>query len=75
VSGFKVVDPISNAAFTPSYSTRTLHIIGKNDVIVVEERSRLLVEVSENGQVEEHSGGRYRCIALTSINDHDRFAI
>jgi len=59
VSGFKVVDPISNAAFTPSYSTPTLHIIGKNDIIVIEERSRLLIEVSDKKRIEEHDGGHF----------------
>jgi hypothetical protein len=41
----------------PSYSTPTLHILGKTDIVVIEERSRQLIEVSENSQVEEHNGG------------------
>jgi hypothetical protein len=42
---------------SPSYSTPTLHVIGKNDIIVIEERSKTLVEVSDNKRVEEHDGG------------------
>lgn len=42
---------------SPSYSTPTLHVIGKNDIIVYEERSKALVEVSANRRVEEHDGG------------------
>ena len=41
----------------PGYSTPTLHILGKTDIVVVEERSRQLIEVSENPRVEEHDGG------------------
>jgi hypothetical protein len=39
--------------------TPTLHVIGKTDIIIVEERSMLLVEVSGNARVEEHEGGGY----------------
>ncbi|KAF9448267.1 hypothetical protein P691DRAFT_56168 [Macrolepiota fuliginosa MF-IS2] len=59
VSGFKLTDPICDILFTPSYSTPTLHVIGKNDVVVIEERSRKLVEVSSNKRVEEHEGGHF----------------
>ena len=45
--------------FDPPYTTPTLHVIGKTDIIVVEERSMLLVEVSGNARVEEHEGGGY----------------
>jgi hypothetical protein len=44
---------------SPSYSTPTLHVIGRNDVIVIEERSKVLLEVSANKRVEEHDGGVY----------------
>lgn len=39
--------------------TPTLHIIGKNDIVVIEERSRKLIEVSANSRVEEHEGGHF----------------
>ncbi|PPQ67957.1 hypothetical protein CVT26_005837 [Gymnopilus dilepis] len=56
VSGFRVKDPSINHVFEPSYSTPTLHVLGKTDVVVVEERSRQLIEVSANARVEEHEG-------------------
>ncbi|KAG6335828.1 hypothetical protein ID866_3264 [Astraeus odoratus] len=59
VSGFKVSDPISNKIFGDSYETPTLHVLGKTDVVVVEERSRALLRVSSNARVEEHDGGLY----------------
>lgn len=57
VAGFKPPGEVSAALFEPSYATKTLHVLGKNDVIVVEERSRTLVERSANGRVEWHDGG------------------
>ena len=57
VSGFRLNDPFSLELLMPSYSTPTLHILGKMDTVVVEERSRQLIEVSENSRVEEHNGG------------------
>ncbi|TFK45046.1 serine hydrolase FSH [Crucibulum laeve] len=59
VSGFRVNDPICDPIFTPSYSTPTLHIIGKTDIVVVEERSKQLVDMSSNKRVEEHEGGHF----------------
>ncbi len=57
VAGFKPPGPTSDALFLPSYSTQTLHVLGKNDVIVVEERSKTLLDVSSNKRVEWHDGG------------------
>lgn len=57
MSGFRLNDPFSLELLMPSYSTPTLHILGKTDTVVVEERSRQLIEVSENSRVEEHNGG------------------
>ncbi|EIW69009.1 hypothetical protein TREMEDRAFT_39324 [Tremella mesenterica DSM 1558] len=37
----------------------TLHVIGKNDVIVTEERSRGLIAQCENARVEYHEGGHF----------------
>ncbi|KDQ56391.1 hypothetical protein JAAARDRAFT_70691 [Jaapia argillacea MUCL 33604] len=59
VSGFFPPGSISQALLKPSYSTPTLHVLGRNDVIVVEERSRKLVEVSQERRVEEHDGGHF----------------
>ncbi|KAF8870469.1 serine hydrolase FSH [Infundibulicybe gibba] len=59
ISGFKLVDPIVTPLFVPSYSTPTLHVIGRTDIVVVEERSRLLIDVSSNKRVEEHEGGHF----------------
>lgn len=59
VSGFRLNDPFCHPLFTPSYSTPTLHILGKTDVVVVEERSKQLIDVSSNKRVEEHAGGHF----------------
>ncbi|KAF8911612.1 serine hydrolase FSH [Gymnopilus junonius] len=59
VSGFKLKDPSCDALFTPSYSTPTLHVLGKTDVVVIEERARQLIAVSANARVEEHEGGHF----------------
>jgi hypothetical protein len=58
VSGFRMVgDPIVDAIYETTFSTPTLHIIGKNDVVVIEERSHQLAKISTNARVEEHDGG------------------
>ena len=57
VSGFKVNDPLASEIFGQSYATPTLHVLGKTDVVVVEERSKILLDVSVNARVEEHEGG------------------
>ncbi|KAJ7135459.1 serine hydrolase FSH [Mycena crocata] len=59
VSGFRVSGSIADTIFATNYSTPTLHIIGKTDIIVVEERSQKLVNVSTNARVEEHDGGHF----------------
>ncbi|KAI6046426.1 serine hydrolase FSH [Pisolithus marmoratus] len=59
VSGFKVSDPISDKIFGGSYETPTLHVLGKTDVVVVEERSKALLSVSANARVEVHEGGHF----------------
>ncbi|KAF8141202.1 serine hydrolase FSH [Boletus edulis] len=59
VSGFKVNHPLASDIFGQSYATPTLHVLGKTDVIVVEERSRALLDVSANARVEEHEGGHF----------------
>ncbi|KAJ7216518.1 FSH1-domain-containing protein [Mycena pura] len=59
VSGFRLPGPIGDVVFSSNYTTPTLHIIGRNDVVVIEERSRQLVRASENARVEEHDGGHF----------------
>jgi hypothetical protein len=57
VSGFKIAGDISAAVFSEGYATPTLHVLGKNDIVVVEERSRGLINISTEKRVEEHEGG------------------
>lgn len=59
ISGFKLIDPLTEALWEGGYSTPTLHVIGKTDVVVVEERSRALLQVSNDQRVEDHSGGHF----------------
>ncbi|TFK49246.1 FSH1-domain-containing protein [Heliocybe sulcata] len=59
VSGFRPTGALCAALFTPSYSTPTLHILGKGDIIVVEERSQGLINVSSNKRVLVHDGGHF----------------
>ncbi|THV05713.1 hypothetical protein K435DRAFT_744632 [Dendrothele bispora CBS 962.96] len=59
VSGFKLLDPLAHEVFGSGYSTPTLHIIGKTDVIVTEERAKTLMDISFNKRVEEHEGGHF----------------
>ncbi|OSC99607.1 FSH1-domain-containing protein [Trametes coccinea BRFM310] len=58
-AGFRPHSPLCDAIFLPSYATPTLHILGRNDVIVVEERARTLIDVSSNARVEYHDGGHF----------------
>ncbi|KAI0656047.1 serine hydrolase FSH [Cubamyces menziesii] len=58
-AGFRPKSPLCDSIFLPSYSTPTLHILGRTDVIVVEERSKTLVDVSSNKRVEWHDGGHF----------------
>jgi len=59
VSGFRLKASFCEPFFTPPYSTPTLHVLGRNDVVVVEERSKQLIDVSANARVEEHDGGHF----------------
>ncbi|CAL1711545.1 unnamed protein product [Somion occarium] len=59
VAGFKPIGPLSEAIFQSSYSTPTLHVLGRMDVIVVEERAKTLLDVSANKRVEWHDGGHF----------------
>jgi len=59
VSGFRLRDPFCDPLFDGQYSTPTLHVIGRNDIVVHEERSKLLVDASSSKRVEEHDGGHF----------------
>ena len=56
-AGFRPKSPLCDAIFLPTYATPTLHVLGRTDVIVVEARSRTLLDVSANKRVEWHDGG------------------
>lgn len=62
--------------FEPAYTTPTLHVVGKTDVVVVEERSRMLIDVSSNKRVEEHEGGEYIQMLVMPRNSfwHGKFS-
>ncbi|KAK7033988.1 Family of serine hydrolases 3 [Paramarasmius palmivorus] len=59
VAGFKARDPIGDTILSPGFSTPTLHILGKTDVIVTEERAKTILDVTINKRVEEHEGGHF----------------
>ncbi|KAK0506446.1 FSH1-domain-containing protein [Armillaria luteobubalina] len=59
VAGLRITDPLVDVLFNPTYSTSTLHIIGKTDTIVTSDRSQELIDVSSNKRIEEHDGGHF----------------
>ncbi|KAF7292784.1 FSH1 domain-containing protein [Mycena indigotica] len=59
VAGFRLRGAIGDAVYSQMYKTPTLHVLGRNDIIVIEERSRTLIAVSENARVEQHDGGHF----------------
>ncbi|KAG1739100.1 serine hydrolase-domain-containing protein [Suillus paluster] len=59
VSGFKAPGSLSAEIFGTSYSTPTLHVLGRTDVVVIEERTKDLIDLSHNKRVEEHQGGHF----------------
>ncbi len=58
VSGFKAAD-VSLGPIVNSYTTPTLHVIGRTDVVVVPERSQTLIDASLNRRIEYHDGGTF----------------
>lgn len=73
VAGYRPSGPIRTPLFTPSYSTPTLHILGRTDVVVVEERSNQLIEVSAKQRVEHHPGGTFSvCLRRGYTEDRAR---
>lgn len=78
VSGFLIrgprlsweADSESKAAIAaPEYgfalSTPVLYVVGRNDIVVPMERSRILVQHSKFNRVEEHNGGGF-CLLRNS---------
>jgi hypothetical protein len=66
VAGYLPSGPIRTPLFTPSYFTPTLHVLGRTDVVVVEERSKQLLEVSAVKRVEYHPGGTFAFVCARS---------
>jgi hypothetical protein len=48
---------LADLLFEQSYNTPTLHILGRTDVIVVEERAKTLLDVSAGKRAIWHDGG------------------
>ncbi|KAG7442929.1 FSH1-domain-containing protein [Guyanagaster necrorhizus] len=59
VAGFKIADPLSDIVYNPTYATPTLHVLGRTDIIVTEERANGLLKVSANKRIEGHDGGHF----------------
>lgn len=59
VSGFKPVDDNLGPLFSTPITTPNLHVLGRNDTIVVPERGKTLVDVCKDPRVEEHEGGHF----------------
>ncbi|KEP48528.1 serine hydrolase [Rhizoctonia solani 123E] len=59
VSGFKPVDNNLGPLFFTPITTPNLHVLGRNDAIVIPERGKTLVDVCKDPRVEEHEGGHF----------------
>lgn len=61
VGGFLPVprEPDLSHLFPLPASLPTLHVVGRNDIVVTEEKSRTLWEKCENSRVEYHDGGHF----------------
>ncbi|GAA6032756.1 hypothetical protein JCM8097_000776 [Rhodosporidiobolus ruineniae] len=58
-AGFFPLDPKTSAYFDKKPKTPTLHILGRGDTIVGEERSVPLTQAFEDARVEWHDGGHH----------------
>ncbi|GJN91639.1 hypothetical protein Rhopal_004662-T1 [Rhodotorula paludigena] len=58
-AGFFPLDPRTSAYFDTKPKTPTLHILGKGDTIVGEERSVPLTQAFDGARVEWHEGGHH----------------
>lgn len=61
VAGFRPRGTLSDVIFERPYETRTLHVLGRTDIIVVEERARPLLDITANKRVIWHEGGAVIC--------------
>ncbi|CCM03931.1 uncharacterized protein FIBRA_06083 [Fibroporia radiculosa] len=59
VASFRPQSPLCDSILLPSFSTPTLFILGKTDVVVVEERSKRVIDLSTHKRVEYHDGGHF----------------
>lgn len=61
VGGFLPVprEPDLSHLFPLPASLPTLHVVGRNDIVVTEEKSRTLWEKCGNARVEYHDGGMF----------------
>ena len=69
VAEYRPSGPRRTPLSTPSYSTPTLDILGRTDVVVVEERLNQLIEVSANQRVEYHPGSAFASIFMCCFGD------
>ncbi|GAA5980279.1 hypothetical protein JCM11641_005527 [Rhodosporidiobolus odoratus] len=58
-AGFFPLDPQTSAYFTSKPTTPTLHVLGKGDTIVGEDRSIPLTQAFADARVEWHDGGHH----------------
>ncbi|EPQ52447.1 hypothetical protein GLOTRDRAFT_140197 [Gloeophyllum trabeum ATCC 11539] len=59
VSGFIPPCDLSDIIFSTSYNTPSVHVVGKNDVVVREEDTQVLLNKSAAKVVEYHVGGHF----------------
>ena len=71
VGGFLPVpkEPSLSHLFPLPASLPTLHIVGRNDIVVTEEKSRTLWEKCENSRVEYHDGGESPLSLLSFVSN------
>jgi hypothetical protein len=70
VAGFRAPGDLASAIFECGYSTPTLHVLGKNDIIVIEERARTLTDVSNVKRIVEHDGGWHHATSIYRTLKH-----
>lgn len=62
-AGFRPNSPLCDKILRSPFVTPTLHIVGRTDVVVAEERSKKLHELTLNRRVEYHYGGEDDLVA------------
>ena len=71
-AGWKPMWTHTKELFEPSLSTRSLHVLGRTDCLIIEEQASLLLNSCSNKRIEYHEGGTYSvrtplgCAMLTS---------